>query len=480
MAQRSPDSTLKIERRSYVLSVAILLILVIIAGILTSVIPQGAYTRVDVDGVVEIVPDSFRYIEGKPLPIYRWFTAPFEVLWGPDALVIWMIILFLLFIGGSFAILTKSGMIQRLIRRLVHRFKDSRFKLMAGLILFFMLFGSIFGIFEEMIVLVPLVLVLSKSFGWDDLTGLGMSLFASGIGFSVAILNPFTLGVAQQVADLPAYSGTLLRIPLFILVYALLFLFVYRHAKKQERMLAPDAVNVTFEADPSPDDPTADPAALDRAIRVFGWFLLAIPVLIIAGFFWKPLSGVIFPIIALLFLVAGLVAGKVSHYREHGLWRDLFSGMLGIAPGILLILLASSVKHVVVEGQIMDTILYSIASRVSGMSPVVAILFVFLVVMVLNFFISSGSAKAFLVLPVLIPIVDMVGITRQTAVQAYLFGDGFSNVLYPTNAVLMIALGIANISWPKWLRYSIGFQLILTVLSIGWLLLCHVIQYGPR
>ncbi|HHV41665.1 MAG TPA: YfcC family protein [Clostridiaceae bacterium] len=471
------NSSLRIERRSYLMSLFILLALIIVAGILTSVVPQGSYQRIETDGQVKIIADSYQRVEGDKLPIWRWFTAPIEVLWGSDALVIWMIILFLVFIGGSFAILTKSGMIVRLMQKLVKRFEHSRFQLMAGLILFFMLFGSVFGIFEEMVVLVPLVLVLARSLGWDELTGLGMSLLASGLGFSVATLNPFTLGVAQQVAGLPAYSGLWLRLPLFLLVYAILFGFLYRYARQVEK--APSLVANEAVTDHQVPATGSNIAAIDRAIRVFGIFLLIIPLLTIVGFFWKTLSNVLFPIIALLFLSGGLVAGKISRYREKGLWRDLLSGVVGIAPAIILILMASSIKHIVVTGGIMDTLLYTIVARISGLSPAVALIAIFLIVMTLNFFISSGSAKALLVLPILIPLVDMIGITRQTAVQSYLFGDGFSNVLFPTNAVLMIALGLSSVSWPRWLRFTLPLQLLLIIVSIAWLFLCLVIGYGP-
>ncbi|MBO5666906.1 MAG: hypothetical protein J6S45_05605, partial [Firmicutes bacterium] len=233
--ENNNESSLKISKKSFFSSMFILLLLMIGAGILTLVVPSGAFERVMVDGKEAIVPGTFQFAEAGNYPFWRWFTAPVEVLWSSDSVTVIMIIVFICIIGGTFTVLDKSGMLQYIMNGLVKKFENSKYKLMAVLTLFFMLFGSIFGIFEELVALVPIVILLSHAMGWDSLTGLGMSALAAGFGFSSATLNPFTLGVAQEIAGLPAFSGVGYRIFVFIVCYGILFGFLYRYARKIEK-----------------------------------------------------------------------------------------------------------------------------------------------------------------------------------------------------------------------------------------------------
>ncbi|HZK41372.1 MAG TPA: Na+/H+ antiporter NhaC family protein, partial [Clostridia bacterium] len=208
------------------------------------------------------------------------------------------------------------------------------------------------------------------------------------------------------------------------------------------------------------------------ALSIFSFFLLSILALLVASFFVSGLSDISFPLIALLFLagaIASVLLARVMPAKEMG--KALLSGLLGVAPAILLILMAMSIKQIVVRGGVMDTILFAAVSRLSGMNVLLSIMGVWLLILLLNFFIGSGSAKAFLVLPILLPIVDVIGLSRQLAVQAFIFGDGFSNLLYPTNAALMIGLGFSPVSYTKWLRWELPLQIGLALLSLAWLYL---------
>ena len=202
-------SSIRISAKAFISSVVILLVLMMIAGTLTYVLPRGSYQRVEIDGNMVIVPDTYNFKKTAPYPVWRWFTAPFEVLASTDAVTVIFIIVFIFIIGGVFTVLDKCGMLKYIMIVLVRRFSAAKYKLMAFLMMFFMLFGSVFGIFEELVALVPIVIVLSYALGWDSLTGLGMSALAAGFGFSAATMNPFTLGVAQRLVGLEAFSGLL-------------------------------------------------------------------------------------------------------------------------------------------------------------------------------------------------------------------------------------------------------------------------------
>jgi uncharacterized ion transporter superfamily protein YfcC len=477
------DAGIKISKKSFLSSLIILLILMIISGMLTRILPPGEYDRIIVDGRETIDVNSFEFIEKPDYPFYRWFTAPLEVLWSQDALTVIVIILFILFIGGTFTILEKSGIIKYAMDKIVKRFSNNKYLLLSVLVLFFMAFGSMFGIFEELIALVPICVTLSYSLGWDSLTGLGMSALASGFGFAAAIFNPFTVGVAQELAGLPPFSGFLYRILIFALIYALLLAYLLRYAKRIEKepelslVYAEDEVH-RQRYNRLADEDNVNPN-LPKAFRIFTTSLIIILLFIVSGFFVEFLSSITLPLVAVLFLIGGLASGYASKYSEKSLLKDWLEGLIGIAPSVILILMAMSVKVIITNGKIMDTILYYAFNSISGYSPYIAGLLVYLLVLLLEFFIGSASAKAFLVIPIIIPITDMIGITRQATVQAFCFGDGFSNMLFPTNAALMIALGLTPVSYLKWFKWVIKLQLITFLISLILLFAAIGFGYGP-
>lgn len=473
------NGSIKIGKRTFFSAVIIIGCLMIAAGILTQVVPAGEFQREFVDGREVVVPGTFSYVEAANYPIWRWFTAPFEVLWGPDSLMIITIIIFILIIGGSFAVLDHAGVLAAAIKRIVAAVGQRKYLLLCLITLFFMLFGSLLGIFEEMVPLVPLAVALALSLGWDSLTGLGMSLLATAFGFSAAIANPFTIGVAQRIAGLPAFSGAGYRTAIFVLTYGLLIAFLIFHAKRVEKNPRSSSVwQEDEERRGGKEQGELGSAPVKRGPLV--WFvgaLIGVVGVIIFASLIPGLSDFTMPLVALLFLAGGLGAGLLA--GSGGVFRAFGRGVLGILPGVLLIMMAMSVKFIISQGGIMDSVLHYAADTISHTSPAGASLLTYGVVLVMNFFIGSATAKAFLLMPLLTPLADLVGITRQVAVLAFAFGDGFSNVLYPTNPVLLIALGLTVVSYPKWFRWVIGLQLAVLVLT-GLLLLGGVaLNLGP-
>ena len=475
----------RISRKSFVSSLTILAVLMVLAGLLTRILPTGFYERILTDGRESVVPGSFRFTDQVDYPFYRIFTAPVEVLFGEDALTIIVIILFILFIGASFTVLDKSGILRYIMESIVKRFERRKYLLMGILILFFMLFGALFGIFEELIVLVPMAVTLSYSFGWDSLVGLGISAMASGFGFAAAIFNPFTLGVAQTLADLPPYSGTLYRIFIFVVIYLILYGFLYFYGRRIEKKpsLSPvyqedRAVKKRYRFDV--ESPLPAEGTMKKAVKVYLAFMILMVLTILSGFFIPVLSAMTLPLVAVIFLVAGILSGVLSGYGDLGrLMKDLMKGFLSMLPAVVLILMAMSIKHIMTSGMVMDSILYYASGYIQGLSPNLAVLGLYVLILGLDFFIGSGSAKAFLTMPILIPLTDMVGITRQTAVLAFCFGDGFSNLLFPTNPTLMIALGLTVVSYPKWIRWSMKIQALVFLVTLGFLFLANSFGYGP-
>ncbi len=475
----------QISQRAFIQSLLLLLVLMLGAGILTRVVPAGRYALTLEAGREVIDPGSFQYIPPPDYPVWRWLTAPFEVLWGPDGLTIITIVVFLLLVGVSFAVLDKSGLVRAVLDRIVNRFGGRKYLLLLLISLFFMLLGAFFGIFEEVVPLVPVMIALSYSLGWDALVGLGMSILATNMGFSAAITNPFTIGVAQKIADLPLFSGAWLRIFIFAAIYGVFALFLTRYARRVERRPEDSPVYLEDQLEREKykhlnlGSLAHEQAGTRKAILWLLAFLALILLVLVSGPLLPAITQFSLPLVGILFFAAGIGAGALSGTMRSKMLRAITEGAAGIAPAIPLILMAAAVKHIVAQGGIMDTILHSAAESFAGASPFTAALIIYFLALFIEFFIGSGSAKAFLMMPILLPLADLVGVTRQVTVTAYCFGDGFSNLAYPTNPVLLISLGLTVVSYPKWLKWS--YKLWIWILGITFIFLAIgvAIGYGP-
>ena len=361
-------------------------------------------------------------IPGGYIPFWKWILSPILVLFAEDAGSLIAIIALLVVLGGVFNSLDKFGILRLLLDKVTMKFGKSRRVLLAVIPLFFMGLGSAAGSFEECVPLVPVVVALAIRLGWDALTGLGMSILAAGCGFAAGVCNPFTVGVAQELAGLPMFSGLWYRAVAFVLIYILLMVFLMVHVKKIE----------------------------------------------------KPMDE------KLLEDMGNGSVRQIAHSSGSRLWKLAITfkdGVMSVLPGVLLILMANSIRFTLLEGNILDVILQGAVSMASEMSRWGVILFIYGLVLFLNFFIPSGSAKAFLLMPLIVPTAEAFGISAQLCVMAFAFGDGFSNVFYPTNPVLLISIGLANVSYGTWVKWSAKFQLVNLILTSALLLIGLSIGY---
>ena len=474
---------LHVSTRSFLTTVAILVALMVLAGVLTRVLPQGQYARtldangneIVVEGSYVLTPDADR------LPVWRWFTAPIEMLGDAQALTAIVIIVFILLVGGAFSVLDRAGVFRYLIAATIRRFGGRKYLLLCLISLLCMALGSTMGLLEETVPLVPLLVLLSLALGWDTLTGVGMSLLSVGFGFAAGTFNPFTVAVAQKLAGVPLFSGLWLRLIVFVLIYALLCVFLVHHAKKVEKN---PQVSYTFAQDEarrstltaSGNDEILANKAVGRAALafvialgcVFGYVLLALTI--------PGLSDYTMVVMALALPCGALIAGGISRYNPKGMWKDFGSGVLSMAPGAVLILLSMSVRHIIEQGGILDTLLHGAYTLLQGMTPFAAILILYGIVLVFQFFVSSAASKAFLIMPLIVPLADLIGLTRQSVVLAFCFGDGFTNVFFPTNAMLLIVLGMMDIPYTKWFKWTWKLQLVVLILTA--LLLIFAVSVG--
>lgn len=460
-------NSLNISAKSFLAAIGIIFLLMVATYALTFLVPGGEYARtMDEAGHTIINTEAgFRAVEGG-LPFYKWILSPFLVLRAEGSGALIAVIAFLLIIGGVFNALHECGLMGYMLQKLAHRFGAVRYRLMSVLVLFFMAMGSLVGSFEEVVPLVPIVTSLAVGLGWDVLTGVAMSLLAAGCGFAAGVANPFTIGVAQTLAGLPMFSGIWLRLVAFVCIYLLLLFFVRFHARR-----LPDRGFVSGTGDHVPD------TRMDKGLLLFGCILGAGIALVLSSGFIPALRDYTMIIVAVMFLVAGVAATLAAGMGIKGLLKSFLSGLIAIAPSVLMILMAASIRYTLVEGKILDSLLHWAVTAAGGMSRGLLVLFIYGICLVLNFFIPSGSAKAFLLIPLIVPLAGLFGVSSQICILAFAFGDGFSNVFYPTNPCLLISLGLVDSSYGKWARYSVKFQLMNLVLTSALLLFGLAVGY---
>ena len=460
MKDQTEKKGLNISAKSFITALLIIFILMVLTYVLTFLIPGGEYARtINEEG--NLVIDTacvFRQIEGG-IPFWKWILSPVLVLGAEGSGSLIAVIIFLLVIGGVFNSLDKCGLMKYMLDKITKRFGHNRYGLMALVILFFMAMGSFIGSFEECVPLVPIVVALAVSLGWDPLVGVGMSILAAGCGFAAGICNPFTVGVAQELAGLPMFSGMWFRALGFVLIYALLLLFLLRYAHKIERPIAENSGGTDFIAD----------KRMDRGLVCFVAIVGTGILLVLSSALITALQDYTMIIVAVMFLVAGIAATLVCGMKGKELGRTFWNGLVSVLPAVLMILMANSIKYTMTEAHILDTVLHGAVTTAGKLPGWSVILFIYLIVLVMNFFIPSGSAKAFLLMPLIVPVAQAFGISAQLCVVAFAFGDGFSNAFYPTNPVLLLSIGLADVNYGKWAKWSWKFQasnLVLTGLLL--------------
>ena len=466
--EKNEKKGLNLSVKSFITAIIVIFSLMVASYILTFIIPGGSYARIaDANGNMIIdTSREFTYIDGG-ISFQKWILSPILVLGAAGSGTLIAVIAFLLVIGGVFNSLDRCGLMKYMLNKTASKFSSVRYQLMAVISALFMAMGAMIGSFEECVPLVPIVVALSVNLGWDALIGLGMSLLAAGCGFAAGVCNPFTVGVAQQLAGLPMFSGVWLRVLSFILIYLLLITFLRAHAKKVERPLE----NVRSAAIFTPD------SAMDRGLTCFITILGIGIVTILASGFITALQDYTMIIVAVMFLSAGISATLLSGMTSKDLLKTFLAGLSSICPAVLMILMASSIRYTLEEASILDTILHEAVGIAHTLPTWTVILFIYLVVLVMNFFIPSGSAKAFMLIPLIVPMAQVFGISAQLCVVAFAFGDGFSNVFYPTNPALLIALGLADVGYNDWFKWSWKFQIPNIVLTSAILLFGLYVGY---
>lgn len=476
----------KIGLKSFITVIAILLLVLLFVGVLTYVIPAGRYTIYTTDASKigepfyqyttdeslnkQIVIDSYRVLTNAEntsrIPFYRWLISPIEaLLFGSSSSNMIMIIALLLVLGGTFKVLETSGGLVSLVRVIMERLKTKRFAAIWAITAVIMVLSAVFGLQEQLLILFPIFAMLCTVLNWSNFTAISFILIASGVGFTTAITNPLTIGTASLAAGVNVTDGMWYRCIIFGVMYVITSMFLVHLAKKDEKK-ATEKFDTQEFIMVSEEEHKEDIKKSKMIITLFSIALIS--VIITTSI--KSLRSLAMVFMAVAFIVGTVIIGRILLGSYKQLFKNFLKGVVDVLPSILIIMIAFGITYIAEQGNILHTIFYYFYNSVTNMSPYLAVIILYAFVLIIEFFIPSASAKAVLIIPML-TLAPIDGISKTVIILTYLFADGYTNVLYPTCGTLLVGLGLANVSFAQWFKKTILFQLLLMVISIGFLML---------
>ncbi len=470
---KEKPTLISISRKSFLQVTLLLLGLLAVSIALTYLIPKGEF-GVFPDGRTNYL-DYVRRDDLGGIPLWQGVLAPILVFFSSDGLTLIMLSLFLFVISAAFQVMNDVGGIRALVGAVSERFRDRRALLLVLMTFLFYCFGSFLGLFEEMLTMLPIVAALCVLIGFDSFTGFICCILACGFGFAGAITNPFTVLLASEIIGANPMEHIWLRILIFFVMFGLLLAFLFLYLKK---ILRDPEASLTRRHDEAlrrsaAEDLLQTKDAPERARRVklsYTLFLLCALALIVAASLSSVLRGYTVVILIAYFLIFGLLSGTVACGDFRAALKSFLRGVGGALPTIVFIALAASIKYVFERGCVLPTIVNQINTLIAGHSPILVALIIYLIVLLLEFFISSSTAKAILVMGLLAMV--NTGLSKQMLVLLYTFGDGYTNVIFPTSPVLLISLSMVEVEYFTWIRKSAGlfavnFLLVLAFIVLG-------------
>ena len=450
----------------------IIFAMILLSALLTWFVPGGEYVKGE-EGTL-----SYRDVESVP-QLFGVFTALYHGFVKQSGIII-----FILIVGGSFWLLNSTGAISVGIGRFIRSVGRYHKVVLVAITLLFSLAGAIFGMSEETIPFVGIVVPLVVSMGYDAFLGMLIVYVAANVGFSSAFLNPFTVGIAQEMAELPLFSGMEYRLFCWAILTLLLILFVLFYAKsiykapqaaaEQQIFAAPQptatsqpiAAPQPTSAPQAPAEPQPCPQQMSVAQKIILIILFATIVLLVVG---VTLWGWYMAEISGLFLAMGIVSGIVAGYDSGRISSEMIAGAKDILSSALVVGLASGIIVILQEGRIIDSILNSLQAALNNAGGEWSLSAMYGIQALINTIIPSATAKAAITIPIMAPFSDMVGVSRQAMVLAFQFGDGVTNMITPTSGVLIASLSMARITYSEWVRKI--WRPVLALMVIGLLLL---------
>lgn len=492
-AAKSYSDGLEIDKKTIKSILAVLLGVLVLVGVMTQVVPAGEYQT---DAAGSIIDGTYTPVEDYKIPIWKIIASPVLAFSSDNATTGLAILAILVLVGGTFLILDRINVLRYIMASIVKKFSKNRYLLIAVMVFAGMFMSSTAGILEESLTLVPITVAVALAMGWDSLVGLGMSLVSIAFGFTAATFNPFNVITVQKLAGLEVFSGLGFRLAIFAAVYVSLTAYLIAYAKRIEKN---PAKSIAYESDKLIREkysmekcmPVLDNEKVKKATRVFVVCISMVLVGIIASFVLSILGsktgnetlssigGVAsLGAMAVFFPVGGILAGKTSGLHGKKLWKTFGEGVMTILPALPLIIFVLAISYILDEGKVMHTLLYYINNLMHGISPYTSILLMFGFIALLEFFVGSGTAKAFLIVPLMSMLCDLLGVTRQSMVVTFCMADGFTNLLYPTSGIMILAIGMVGVSYKTWIKWSWKLFLTEGIIAVLFMMLAVFINYN--
>lgn len=457
-------------RRSRIPHTLVLLFgMIVVALLLSYVLPAGTYERAAAEGGrMQVVPGTYRVTPDvhPPTPLAVFTAVPKGLAAAAD------IIFFVFIIGGAFAVLRATGAIDALLGAALRRLGHRPLLLIAGGITLFAAGASTIGMSEEYLPFVPVLVTLSLALGYDAVVGVAIITVGYGVGYGVAAINPFTVLIAQDIAGVQPVSGLWFRLALTAFFLPLGIHHVWRYA---QRVKADPAKSLVAGYPPPPIERGVTTTPSTRTHRV----ILGIVALAIALLVWGlAREGWYMVEMGALFLALTVIIAAVARLDVNHTARTFGAGASELTMTALLIGFARAIQVVLQDGGVIDTIVHGASLPLQKLGPHAAAVGMFMVQSLINLFIPSGSGQAYVTMPIMAPLADVVGVSRQVAVLAFQFGDGFTNIIVPTAPVIIGILAIAGIPFERWLRFVTPFML--KVWLFGSIALVIAVAIGVR
>ena len=462
----------KVKQKKFPHTLIILLTIILVAVVLTWIIPAGEYQRVKdaTTGKKIVEPDTFQFIAQSPVNPLGIFKMSMEGF-ADTAVLIFTI----LFAGAAFNVITESGALQSLIGKVSNRTKNKEYLFILALTLIFGLICTVQGV-NTFIGFAPVMVMIAISLGYDSIVGASIILLGGAVGFSTGTLNPNTTIVAQEISGLTPYSGIGYRAVCFAVFYIVTNIYLIRYAT---RIKANPQESPMYELDKEREYSAEENVEFNSPMTTKKWLVIltlvaGLAIMVYGGVFmkWKlEETGAMFIWIS---IVAGLIAG----FGPSQIAKYFVAGAKKMVGAVIIIGLARTISSVLSEGKIMDTAIYYMTGGLQVFPLMLRGPVMYIVNIIVNIFITSGSGQAAAVMPIFAPLSDMIGLTRQTAVLAFNFGDGFCNYILPTSTALMGVLGATNIPYDKWMVFMGKLFLIWVITGSVLMSIAQIISYA--
>lgn len=445
--------------------------IVIVASLLTWILPAGEFARVEnAQGIKVVVPDQFSFIEKTPVnPL----TIPNYIMKGfsSSANLIFMVIMS----GGAFNVLVATGALQVLIAKVVKKFGNKEAIFIPLLMLLFAAIATTQSV-TVFIGFTPVIIMMAMAMGFDSITGAALPLLGGAIGFSTGTLNTSTTIVAQKIAELPLYSGIEYRFFCFFVFWVVTSIALIRYARKvKANPKSSPMYDLDQQREVSVQNSEEDTALTPRKILCLLTLLGSLVVLV-----WGCVTrGWDLPEISVVFIWLGIISGACAGFGPSEIAKHFAVGCQKLTVSALILGLARATSGVLSAANILDTLVYGCTIVLNAFPPFLRGMCMYWVNFIINILVTSGSGQAAVVMPIFTPVADMVGITRQTAILAFNFGDGFCNYILPMSTALMGNLSVADVPYDRWMRFMWKICLIWIVTGSILVFIAQMIHLGP-